>query len=657
MKNRLSARLRRRSQKNVLEFEPLENRKLMAADIAAIDLQSLMSSPDTAPAMVAPSTVHQHAISTDQGANAPSARIVNGQQTSEFTAVGYVGTGCTGTLISPSHVLTAAHCLENVGNRGVTFEVGGQTYRSSAVTLHPEYNANRFDAGNDLAIITLSRPVTGITPMELFRQTPQVGMNLTLVGFGEGGTSTGGFDPNDDGKQVGETRLDVVTGEHIAWNFDSHNEANTAPGDSGGPAFVNINGNFQIAGVTSGGTGNAQSLGDYSFDTRIDIHAAWIDGIVGNSDSGNDNDGGDESDTDGGDDGGNETDDHSSRPDSNATLLTLNSSGNGTTTGTLEESGDRDAFRFTVDAAGETTIALTATDRGLDTYLRVYDSGGRLVAQNDDAGGSLNSQLTTSLGAGDYYAVAGAYADESTGEYSLQVNHVADDNGGGDESGTYTFENNQSQEISEFGTDRVVSTINVSGTQGAITDVNVTVDIDHSYVSDLRLVLVSPSGQRVVLVNQQGGSGNGFDNTVFDSDADQSINRGRAPFSGTFRPARSLDRLDGQDANGQWRLIVQDRADLDGGQLNGWSLDIATSDGSRAESSFANLADSDDSSDQLHGADEVTPVSPSYGFAAFASFASFENNESSSGRNQRDNDAVCRRNIVDQVFSEIDWMV
>ncbi len=363
------------------------------------------------------------------GNEQPERRIVNGQQTSQFPSVGVVNDGCTGTLISPTHVLTAAHCTVGVGDTAGTFDVGGQTYRTSDITDHPRYNDDQFDVGYDLSIMELSRPVTGVTPSQINRVAPQVGTTLTLVGFGEGGTSRNGSLGDFGTKRVGETLLDEVTNLHLNWSFDSHNESNTAPGDSGGPAFINVSGNYLIAGVTSGGDGDAHSLGDNSFDTRIDVFANWIDSVVGdtapspdptpNPDPVPDPTPNPEPTPDP-EPGPIDGDDHADRPGAAATDVVLD--GNvGEEFGYVDADGDRDAFRIDIEEDSELTIAATSIDGFLDTYLRVYDEDGELIAENDDFGDSLDSQVSIDVETGTYFFTVGSYADEGEGGFAAVV--------------------------------------------------------------------------------------------------------------------------------------------------------------------------------------------------------------------------------------------
>lgn len=114
---------------------------------------------------------------------------------------------------------------------------------------------------------------------------------------------------------------------------------------------------------------------------------------------------------------------------------------------------------------------------------------------------------------------------------------------------------------------------------GTITDVNVLLNITHLYVGDLRVTLIHPDGTRIRLANNNGGSGDNFNNTNFDDQATTSIASGSAPFAGSFRPIDSLSALNGKPAAGGWRLEIVDGGSSDIGILNSWSLSFNNANG------------------------------------------------------------------------------
>jgi uncharacterized repeat protein (TIGR01451 family) len=91
-----------------------------------------------------------------------------------------------------------------------------------------------------------------------------------------------------------------------------------------------------------------------------------------------------------------------------------------------------------------------------------------------------------------------------------------------------------------------------------INEVNVFVDISHTYQGDLTIHLESPAGTSVLLHNRTGGGDNDIV-TWYDTET---------------TPAESLDVLAGENAFGTWKLIVEDHAGSDTGTLNNWSLEI-----------------------------------------------------------------------------------
>ncbi|MCC7474806.1 MAG: proprotein convertase P-domain-containing protein [Pirellulales bacterium] len=112
----------------------------------------------------------------------------------------------------------------------------------------------------------------------------------------------------------------------------------------------------------------------------------------------------------------------------------------------------------------------------------------------------------------------------------------------------------------------------------AIADVDVFVDISHTYDGDIDLYLISPSGTRVELSSDNGGSGDHYTNTTFDDEAPTSVTLGAAPFAGHYRPEVPLSTLDGEDANGIWTLEVRDDSPSDTGILHSWSITITGSE-------------------------------------------------------------------------------
>jgi subtilisin-like proprotein convertase family protein len=107
-------------------------------------------------------------------------------------------------------------------------------------------------------------------------------------------------------------------------------------------------------------------------------------------------------------------------------------------------------------------------------------------------------------------------------------------------------------DASSVGIERALST--TASTR--VGSVDVSVNISHTWIGDLRVALRAPSGTEVVLHNRTGGS-------------DDSLVR-------TFTPANTpaLNALAGQAVAGTWRLRVVDAEAQDVGKLNSWKVSI-----------------------------------------------------------------------------------
>lgn len=141
------------------------------------------------------------------------------------------------------------------------------------------------------------------------------------------------------------------------------------------------------------------------------------------------------------------------------------------------------------------------------------------------------------------------------------------------------------------------STITVSGVTGTVGRVTATLNgLSHTYIADVDVLLVGPTGQKTVLMSSAGaGFGVTNVNVVFDDYAaapvpasDQILSGSYAPenYSGdlslpTNAPAgpyvASMSVFGGSNPNGKWSLYVADhQLGDDGSIVNGWSLAITT---------------------------------------------------------------------------------
>jgi hypothetical protein len=247
------------------------------------------------------------------------------------------------------HVVTAAHCLDTTGglrvagdpNTGTgdgiidfapnqvtvfTNRAGNQDNSrvASALAVHPDWhgflNVVGIPAGfgsgslnDDVAVITLGMPMPDNVPIyNLFAGTLGLGSTLTLVGYGQSGSGSAAgyttaatltdkrsgrnnadvFSPQDDPIRAAifedfEYDFDgpVGNGPHGGPTLGNAIETIVGPGDSGGPAFVNVDGVLMLAGINTFATapppdGTGPAFGSIGGGMLVSAYFDFIHGII-----------------------------------------------------------------------------------------------------------------------------------------------------------------------------------------------------------------------------------------------------------------------------------------------------------------------------------------------------------------------------------------
>jgi subtilisin-like proprotein convertase family protein len=149
-----------------------------------------------------------------------------------------------------------------------------------------------------------------------------------------------------------------------------------------------------------------------------------------------------------------------------------------------------------------------------------------------------------------------------------------------------------------FQADPYPSTIEVSGVGGVVSDLTVQlIGIAHTFPDDIDVLLVGPTGVKVILMSDVGSDDaiSGV-SVLIDDTAAASMPDTSQLFSGTYRPTTfgagfdgtspapagpyelALSAFDGTSPNGTWSLFVYDDANAaNTGSISvGWSFDVAT---------------------------------------------------------------------------------
>jgi secreted trypsin-like serine protease len=196
--------------------------------------------------------------------------------------LGNRGNVCTGTVLSPTVVITAGHCVTGASKYAVAYRDGGsptlQTVR--AVSVHPEFRRGA-SVSVDMALVRLDMPLpprfTGVA-LDSAEAEHAVGQRKTIAGFG--------LSREGDENSAGTLRAASVSVlPRLYPRFlrlgAGDGSLLVCKGDSGGPVLTDGFGGPVLVGVVYAAerTGG-RFCGATAQAIRIAPQRAWIDGIL-----------------------------------------------------------------------------------------------------------------------------------------------------------------------------------------------------------------------------------------------------------------------------------------------------------------------------------------------------------------------------------------
>lgn len=219
-----------------------------------------------------------------------------------------------GVLIAPQWVLTAAHAVSwqhsvdavviNGESRAVAELIRHSGFTPMPPTVIEEAKASDDLAGiyevlrasDDIALLKLAVPVEDVAPAAMYHGRIEKGQRVRLIGKGATGSGATGHDsrgPNRTELRTGFNEISAIEGRWLAYTFDAPPaglplEAMAGNGDSGSPVLVEVNGKWQLAGLTSWKHADVPfsmfrpaQYGQVSYNVRVNHYRDWIERHTG----------------------------------------------------------------------------------------------------------------------------------------------------------------------------------------------------------------------------------------------------------------------------------------------------------------------------------------------------------------------------------------
>lgn len=159
---------------------------------------------------------------------------------------------CSGTIIGPRAVLTAAHCLDGGVETVRVWPGVGPEFVATAFIMHPSFNTStlQFDAGVVLMGEDLPRPPASI----LTSRAGRPGETAIIAGFGRDEASV------TTRLRAGSTTVSAANENRLETLYGLPASA-ICSGDSGGPIFLSEGGRWVVAGISSATTESSCNTG------------------------------------------------------------------------------------------------------------------------------------------------------------------------------------------------------------------------------------------------------------------------------------------------------------------------------------------------------------------------------------------------------------